>query len=234
MKVKRMTWFEEWLDERRKVRMKRIEVGSIPRVWLGTLAVLIALLAVAVVSAAYMVAHALDGMAQSSSATVTALGGVGEQVSKSVGEVIASTPEIALVGIGAATESSEDTTMKLAALGVLKQMSASGNADVQGHIAGHFVSEEVRRMEKVNLSCIDAYNYYELNTSKPSYPRDMEIAKDRGGSKYAEVNDTVFIKVPAHNCAMREYSTPTTADLVMDDFEVHRVTASASYSGLPR
>ena len=146
--VKCMGWFKEWLDERRKVRMKRIEVGSIPRVWLGTLAILIGILAVAVMSAAYMVAHALDGMAQSSSATVTALGGVGEQVSKGLSDVLVENPEVGMFGLGAATKADDETTFKLTALSIAKHLSANADADVQGHIAGHFVSKDVRRLEK--------------------------------------------------------------------------------------
>lgn len=165
-----MGWFKEWLDERCRVKMKRVEVGSIPRVWPGTLAILLGLVAVALVCAAYVITHALHGVAQTSSATVTALGGVGEQLSKGVSDALTENPEIAMAGIGEAMKSSDDTTMKLAAIGILKQISAIGDADVQGHIAGHFVSKEVRRMEKANLSCIDAYTYYELKHERCKIP----------------------------------------------------------------
>lgn len=188
-----MGWFKEWLAERRRVKMKRVEVGSIPRVWLGTLAILLGLVAVALVCAAYMISHALDGMAQSSAATVTALGGVGEQVSKGLSDVIVENPEVGIFGLGAAMDYDTETTFKMTSLSIAKQLSASADADVQGHIAGHFGSKDIRWLEKVNLSCLDAYDYYELNSSRPTFPRDMEIAKDRGGNKYAEINETVFI-----------------------------------------
>jgi len=83
-------------------------------------------------------------------------------------------------------------------------------------------------LEKRNLSCVDAYEYRELNLTAPLYVRDMEGIHDQGGSKYAERDGLAFVKVPLRNCEQVEYRTPTTADVIMDDFCTRRISKQSS------
>lgn len=108
-----MKWFEKWREKRHETQKLRIEKGSIPRVWLGTLAIAVVLLAVAIFSAAWMITHALDAVGEGSKAYATALGGVGQSISVGVAQILTESPEVGMAGIAAAANYDGDDTAKL-------------------------------------------------------------------------------------------------------------------------
>ncbi len=94
-------------------------------------------------------------------------------------------------------------------LTILKQL--SGNVDMD--FKGHFTTIKKRSLEKVDLTCIDKYDYRLLLTANAyqSNTQDyvdaingLEEFKDMGCVTHHEKNNVTYFKCPLRNCKLKE------------------------------
>lgn len=106
---------------------------------------------------------------------------------------------------------------------ILKYMSAEASVDFYGY----FTTKTIRSLEKVNLSCMDKYQYrtslqpdfYTKNTE--NYIRQIkwfEQLKDIGCSQYHIVGNLTYFKCPLRNCEHKEVTR-----IINDEFIPQRI-----------
>lgn len=93
----------------------------------------------------------------------------------------------------------EEGVIAAVMLSELKQLSISGNTD--GNFEGMWTTKTVRELQKKDLTCVDEYVYWRINSSDITLNEQM---KDKSCKSYAESDVVKFYKCPLNNCEMIE------------------------------
>ena len=134
----------------------------------------------------------------------------------------------------------------LQALLLAKYIKGTAAGSIDGSFKGRFAVGRARSLEKVNLSCVDRYEYkkifnfdtYEATAiDKSELYREEQQFKDEGCEKIYVENvvshprqDAALWKCPLHNCQMREVVTEFAGDLIPESIEIKRIQAEGKFN----
>lgn len=158
---------------------------------------------------------------------------------------IKNNPELlSVIGLMDSSASGNQEMTQALLLAKYAKGSFDGTGQVDGSFKGRFTTTKVRSLEKVNLSCIDEYEYgqfTELDENRPSLT--MESFK----GKLSDMNCNIFLthsiinkydddtkgqisfyKCPVHNCKMREVSTEAAGEFIPESIDVRKVQAGVN------
>ncbi len=162
-------------------------------------------------------------------AAVTEITQAAGVVGESMTSAIANNPEIAF----ALNKDLSDNVMYLALASQMR-----GEGDVQGSFNGYFTTREERSLEKIDLRCIDKYNYVMFknpglvrNKSRSSeYPaltKYREELEDDGCYIYGTGDDLFYYKCPLRNCNQRVVKRIVPDKFIPDKVNINRIQVSA-------
>ena len=137
---------------------------------------------------------------------------------------------------------SDDMSQLLSSL-LLKQMTVSGDGSLKlgGSFDGRFTTKIDRTLEKVNLSCIDEYQYRTSINPEGYIPnsedyvnqvRWFEQLKDMGCSAYRVAGNVSYFKCPKHNCPMKEVDAEKSGSFIPQRVILNNIGMDASFNGM--
>ena len=146
-----------------------------------------------------------------------------------LGKQIGNNPELGMVVL---TEDSRHQ-YELTGLTLLKQMFVSGALDtnVVGNFEARFTTKKERTLEKIDLNCVDEYNYLAVDTNiSLSVIRTQQMV-DEGCTQFSADGIVSYYKCPKRNCKMREVSYEHLNDIIPTKLALSNIKLSGNVKG---
>lgn len=129
----------------------------------------------------------------------------------------------------------DDELVLTAFLSKYMQGSFDGNGQVDGSFKGRFTTVMVRSLEKVNLSCIDEYEFVKGNNypyaTEGNFIGSLEFKsrlQNRGCTELGSAGTILLWKCPLHNCQMREVTREFAGTFIPESIEVRKIQAGVN------
>lgn len=151
-------------------------------------------------------------------------------VSNTLESAITKNPELAFLALSEEYSTSSQSNMELLAiLSVAKQVSMETKGSIDMNFKGYFTTKDVRELQKVNLSCIDDFEYFDISGNLIT-PENDERLKDEQCIKYftenTENSTTGYYKCPKFNCATKEVISKQVDQFIPDYITVSHIDAN--------
>lgn len=169
-------------------------------------------------------------------------------VSSTVGVAIKNNPEL-LSAAWMSNSASEQDIMTLLLAKYVKG-GFDGTGQIDGSFTGRFTTVNARSLEKVNLSCVDEYDYQIVTTPQSPvgvFAANAVIGRNRfldkgcaelgrfsppdvfeNGMIIAYNNSYVVVRCPLNNCAMREVDAEKAGEFIPEKVDIRKIQAGVS------
>ena len=142
--------------------------------------------------------------------------------------------------INAASASDYDDNSLILSLLWAKYASGSVGGKVEGSFTGRFTTAKVRKLEKVNLSCIDEYEFVKsaLNKTEGGAVQTSEQflgslefrsrLQNKGCTEVGSAGNTKLWRCPHSNCQTRETVTETAGEFIPERIDIRKIEAEST------
>ena len=245
--IREKGFWDGWLDHKRKVKLEKIKQKTDfnnTSVWnttvitiLGTLVIILVvvviILGIVVKSTVTDIQKSIGHIGNTYGTFAIAASDAIGPVATATGGVLEKNPELGALAIAGLTHMDEDTTFKLTALTLLKQV--SGEANVDGKFTMHFPTVIRSYTEKADPRCRDEFEYhttlqnnlilnqkmidegcniFTTTTSTPPIQSNISL-------NMAPTSGTMnYWRCPKHNCQLKIVTYESMQDAVIDKLEV--------------